>query len=349
MLKIPWYEPLFRSQLRIASNIKSLPATADDGTILENRYIDLGGGSALSPLCTLWECLRHDVVIINNAQRPLFALCLLHYLLPFSRANLVVVDLLLSKPRGGLPNRLKNLTKRLLLKKVDLLILYQKDTEGIQKYYGIPARKFRYIPFKVNSYEEVLAMQPPEGEYVFSGGQSHRDYATLCEAVMGLDYPTVILTPKPQASAEHGTFFDGQSAPANVRVVHDDGSPGSWIEYLANARLVVLPVTPNALTPASVGTYIIAMALGKCVIITDSPATRGILEHEGNAIIVPMQDPAALREAIRRAWEDDDYRRRIARKGYEYAMSLGGEQTLYANIARTTVSFLRGIASGTQG
>jgi len=64
--------------------------------------------------------------------------------------------------------------------------------------------------------------------------------------------------------------------------------------------------------------------------------------HEVNAIIVPMKDPAALREAIRRAWEDDDYRRKIAERGRQFALSLGGEESLFTNIALTTIDFVRG-------
>ena len=46
-------------------------------------------------------------------------------------------------------------------------------------------------------------------------------------------------------------------------------------------------------SPSGVGTFLLAMALGKCVIMTESPATRGVLEHEHTAILVPMNDADA--------------------------------------------------------
>jgi glycosyltransferase involved in cell wall biosynthesis len=82
------------------------------------------------------------------------------------------------------------------------------------------------------------------------------------------------------------------------------------------------------------------MALNKCVIISDCPSTNGILIDGETAILVPMRDPERLRAAIQRAWEDDDYRRRIAAGGYRYAMSLGGEETLARNVAVAVADFL---------
>jgi hypothetical protein len=82
------------------------------------------------------------------------------------------------------------------------------------------------------------------------------------------------------------------------------------------------------------------MALKKCVIVTECPATRGIIENEVEAIIVPAEDPTALRAAIKRAWEQNEYRRRIAQRGYEFAMKLGGDETLNTNIVRTTLELL---------
>ena len=84
------------------------------------------------------------------------------------------------------------------------------------------------------------------------------------------------------------------------------------------------------------------MALKKCVIISNCPAVDGILENDKHAIIVPPGDVDALKNAITRAWTDDEYRNRIAENGYQYAMSLGGTDQLRHNIAKATVEYLQG-------
>jgi glycosyltransferase involved in cell wall biosynthesis len=75
---------------------------------------------------------------------------------------------------------------------------------------------------------------------------------------------------------------------------------------MASARLVVLPITPQ-IRGAGISVYVQAMALRKCVIISAGPAAEDVLTS-GQAIIVPPSDPAALRQAIERAFTDPAYR-----------------------------------------
>jgi glycosyltransferase involved in cell wall biosynthesis len=342
--------PTIAATVRIASNIRGLPETAGDVTILENRQLDLGSGRVqdFGPILrAFWSSRRCDAMVIQQAQRALLLLCLLRLLLPVSRSRLVSVDLLLTKPEPGFRGWIRNHIMRLLLRRIDLFLLYQRDTAGFRTYYGVPEWKCRYVPFKVNALETLAMLRVPEGDYILSAGRSYRDFPTLCDAVAKLSYPTVILTPEANEAALHGTSFQAGHVPPHVQVVHDDGSASSWMNFLVNAKIMVLTVSPEAIFPAGVGTINQAMALGKCVIVTESYATRGILEHEREVIVVPMQDPAALREAIRKAWEVDEYRRPIARRGRTYALGLGGEDTLMANIAQAVVDCIGVLESRT--
>jgi glycosyltransferase involved in cell wall biosynthesis len=328
--------------LRILSNLRRMPTALADGGRLSLDSLPI----AARPFLNSWRAhvrsLFRDAVILHCPDKELFLLCALRLLLPWSRARLIAVDLVLTRPGRGRWERFKAWVKGRLLRKVDLFLLHQKETRCLQEAYGIAPDRCRYIPFKINARAAIAAARPTAGAYVFTGGRSRRDYETFMGAMEGLPYPAVIVAPPPEDSASHETYLDPSKAPANVRVVHDDGSAGSFIEAVAQARLVVLPIHPNSISPSGVGVYLMAMALRKCVIITDSPATKGVLEHEGNALLVPFQDPLALREAIRKVWEDDAYRRAIADRGFEYAQSLGGEDELLSNIAEQTAAFLRG-------
>lgn len=324
----------------IASNLPVLPERLRDGARLDNRVVLLGRRPLHDALRYFLAGKSRDAVVLHVPDRELLALCALRKLLPWRQARLVAVDLILTKPGRSFRQRLLAWIKGWLLRQVDLFLLHQKDVSGLEAAYGINVKKVRYIPYKVNSWHAVREMDVPEGDYVFSGGRSRRDYDTFCAALHDLPLPTLLLTPRREVNALHETDFDGKGVPDHVRVVHDDGSPRSWLRHMANARIVVIPVLRNSISPSGVGTYLLAMALGKCVVMSESPATRGVIEHEKQAVLVPMGDAAALREAVRRVWFDDDYRDRIAANGYAYAMSLGGVENLQRNIAEAVADHL---------
>jgi glycosyltransferase involved in cell wall biosynthesis len=326
---------------RVLSNLPGLARPPADA-LLANVTLPLDARPLWGGLRAFLESFTAGAVVVNQADRALMVLCTLRALLPLARAPLVSVDLVLAPPANTFGGRIKGLLKRWLLRQVRLFLVHMKDVRAWQRYYGIAAGRTRYLPFKVNWREDVLGRDAPEGAYVFTGGKSRRDYRTFVEALGHLGYPGMIVAPEAAESAAHGTSLDGLDLPANVLLVHDDGSGDSWITRMAGARLVVFCIAPETISPSGVSGYLLAMALGKCVIISDCPATRGILVPDETAILVPMRDTQALAEAVRKAWNDGEYRRRVAEGGYRYALGLGGEETLMGNIARAVLDLLRG-------
>jgi glycosyltransferase involved in cell wall biosynthesis len=75
-----------------------------------------------------------------------------------------------------------------------------------------------------------------------------------------------------------------------------------------------------------------AMAMRKCVIITEGLATKGMLSDQ--AIIVAPKDPGAMADAIARVWNDDALRHQTAKAGRIYAEHCAGESRLLADIVR---------------
>jgi glycosyltransferase involved in cell wall biosynthesis len=110
-----------------------------------------------------------------------------------------------------------------------------------------------------------------------------------------------------------------------------DERPEFFVESMAGARLVVLPLLKDAVTQAGIGVYISAMALRKCVIISSGLGVDDVLLDD-QAMIVPAGDAAALRDAIRLAWESEEVREKYAGPAYEYAMALGDANNLRRSI-----------------
>lgn len=177
----------------------------------------------------------------------------------------------------------------------------------------------------------MLSSPTGDSGYIFSGGMSRRDYPTLVKACDGLPYPVKIVVPAPDQAQVHSTFLNESALPANVKIVHDDGSLESFIGHIAQARLVVIPTKKRDFASTGTSVYLTAMALGKCVIISAGPTSDDIL-NDGQAVIVPAEDPRALREAMQRVYEDDAFRNRVAQTGREYALGLGDEKRFFRSL-----------------
>lgn len=318
-------------RLRIITDLFNLDGFKTDKYVVEARHIpgdeSFGGGVRL-----FFQAFGYDLVLLNSSTRRLLSLCAMMWLLPFHRWRLISLDIHLLEPVGW-KRRAVAFIIRFLLRKVDLHILYFKDLEGYERYYGVSPAISRFVPFKVNSWEilptrDVLASA---GEYVFCGGRSLRDLKTYKEAMAKVPYPGLLLYQHDASfMATHGTAVDLNGLPSNVRAVRHDGNNDTWIDFIRHAKLVVIPALPNSIYAPGLSLYLLAMALRRCVIISEGPQTRGLLKDE--AIIVPPSDPEALAEAIRRTWEDDNLRRTTADEGRRYAELCGGEARMLRDI-----------------
>jgi len=154
------------------------------------------------------------------------------------------------------------------------------------------------------------------------------------EVARELKIPFKIVTMRNDIIMKHGSFLDDSNIPENVEVVRHDGSD-SFIDYIAGSRLVVLPIKRENISASGIGVYLASMALGKCVIISAGVGVDDVLT-DGQACIVPPEDPIALREAINRLYEDHELRDRYARRGLDYAFRLKDE----ARLAESVVDLL---------
>jgi glycosyltransferase involved in cell wall biosynthesis len=192
----------------------------------------------------------------------------------------------------------------------------------------------------VNNRDSPLASTDIREDYIFTMGRSLRDYDTYIRAVAELPYPAAI----PEFSFDD---FEGkdpsfswtrENVPRNLSVLPDTGSRADLVKNLAKARVVVIPTQASSLCASGLSTYLDAMHLGKCVILSQGPGASDLLTDQ--AILVPPHDVGALKAAITRAWQDDTFRGRIAAAGRAYALSVGGEPELLQRIFQQAVTAL---------
>jgi glycosyltransferase involved in cell wall biosynthesis len=291
--------------------------------------------------------MKSDAIIVNIAERFLYKLCALRYLLPKQFPLLISVDIHLEPPARPI-NRVISFLKAFLLKQVDYFILYFKDVSGYRRYYGVDPEKCIYVPFKVNQLELIRSVlseygqrgDPSDGDSIMAIGRSCRDIDTFARALSKTGLPAKVLTQDRSVMQSYGTVLREKTFPPNVEPVEHDGNQRSFVQHIAGARIIVIPRFRWDIKSTGISNYLMAMALGKCVIITHGPGTTELLGG-GKAILVPPEDPDTLAKNIQMVWDNPQIRRDIASKGQKYAFSLGGEDRLLEEILTKTYKLFR--------
>lgn len=325
--------------LRILSNFAKLDQVITPEPRVRFRYERESKGWA-GVLRFALKCLRSDLVILNGEPKKLLAACLLGRLLPMARFKLVSVDPLVRMPQS-LKGRLLLRFKRLLLRRVHRFVLYFKDWEGYERVYGIGPGRAIYVPYKVNSWENIAAWPPasPDGDYVLCAGRTMRDIKTFVQAMKRAGCPGVLQQQSDHIMAGHGTMLWTGELPPNLELIIDDSNRHeSFIDHIARARLVVIPRYRGDIGPAGIATYMVAMALEKCVIISEGPGAGDVLGAQ--AVVVPAEDAEVLGQTIARLWNDDEARRAIGARARAYALALQGEERLLSDILRVSLESL---------
>jgi glycosyltransferase involved in cell wall biosynthesis len=325
--------------IKIISNFRrmgeTVAAAGDESLSYEYVGDDAGAPEFMK------KCLASDLVILNVDQQRLTLACLLR---PAARFRLVSADLILRPPRSA-KGRAKIFLKKFLFSRVDRFILYFRDLGGYERFYGIGPERASYVPFKVNGWDEIggRARGTSGGSYVLCAGRTLRDVGTFVEAMKRTGLPGLLLQQRRELLNAHGTDSWGGELPPNVELrIDDSDSLDTYLDFIAGARIVVIPRYVWDIAPTGISTYLVAMALGKCVVISAGPGAEDLLTDE--AVVVPPEDPESLARQIKLLWEDDDLRSGVAARGRAYAERARGEERLLSDILRESLAVVRGRA-----
>lgn len=320
-------------QINIISDIANLSNFDSDSFELFFREYPKSNRKIIRIVKYFFISFRFDYFIINFSS-DIFAFGLLKLFFPLNKCKFITLDIFLPPPTNSFTDTIKRYIRIICLKNIDMIILYSKNNNRLSKAYKLNTNKLKYIPFKINSHNFVTQYPTIDGDYIFSGGRSRRDFKTLIQASRNFEYNVKIVTPLNTDKI----FFDSSSSdtesiPSNVDIIHDDGSIESFVSYIANSRVVVLPLRKDDFASTGSSVYLIAMALKKCVIISAGPTADWILENK--AIIVPPENPQKLASAIKKAYSNFSFRNNIASKGYNYAINIGNENRFFNDILDT--------------
>jgi glycosyltransferase involved in cell wall biosynthesis len=314
--------------MRIVTDIDGLNRAAASGTTVLTFSSQTDPGRWSRNFRLLKSAISADYLIIHFALAEVIFFTVLLFLIPFHRCRVATLDFFVTRPkRWQLP------IIGWSLRRLDRMLVYFRDSARFEALYGVPRTSFQYIPFKINSWQLVQKAVVSDEGYVFVGGRSRRDFRTLFEAVEHLPCPVKILTAPAAELVRHGSSLEGLTPPPNVEIFYNDSDARTFVELMAKARLVVLPILSDSAVQAGIGVYLLGMALRKCIIISEALGVNDVLLN-GEARIVPPGDPGALRQAIETLWHDQSLRETYAEAGYRYAWPLGGEEQLWSSVLR---------------
>ena len=233
------------------------------------------------------------------------------------------------EPDRGLAGAIERLIMRLADRAIHRYLVQSRGELTLfpQLWHVSPA-KMHFCPyFYTLTPREVADPPPPPADYVFAGGNSHRDYDALIEAARRMpDRRFVIATSRLQ---------NHTNLPPNVTakpVPHPE-----FVRLMRASAVVVVPIERNMRRAAGQQTYLNAMWLGKPTVVND---TLGVRDHveDGRTARVVEGSPTSYVHALQ--WVFDASRRDEVRRLCETARTVVGEQYTFENHAACVLRVL---------
>jgi glycosyltransferase involved in cell wall biosynthesis len=171
---------------------------------------------------------------------------------------------------------------------------------------------------------------PPRDGYVLAVGRDvARDYATFADALRGLDARAVVVASRRNLA--------GVDLPPNVEVQVDVDAPALRDLY-EGARCVVVATRRESFpygADCSGQTVVLdAMAMGRPVVASSRGTLDGYVADGVTGLLVPPEEPQALRAAVERLAADDELAQRLGAAGRAAVEASLTTRHLAARLAR---------------
>lgn len=254
--------------------------------------------------------VRPRVIVTGSAHRLVPALLVLRRM-RLLRARLLVTNQVFFGPRWG--------------RYADRVIVYShRETEGRPTY--------RYLPIPADGDYAAVEPRSEASPYVFTGGGSLRDFASVVEAVRGTALRLVIVTDGP-----HTLGIDGELPPeceAHWRMPLRD-----FLGWAAGSICVVVPLRPGE-DPHGHTTVAQALRLGKAVVTTRGASVDDYVRDGVEGLLVDPGDVEGYRKALLSLAGDAALRSRL-----EAAARARSSEFSYASFADGVESLCRELLS----
>jgi glycosyltransferase involved in cell wall biosynthesis len=225
--------------------------------------------------------LRGHTLLLNSSSGKLYpelmAAAVLG-LLPHSKRPWIAMMGSMWHVEPGLKYQVERAIVRLANRAIQCYIVQStEELETFPKIWSVEKNKTRLCLYFHTFTDADLAIPPsPHRDYIFAGGNAHRDYAPLIDAARQL--------PNEQFIVATNRIQPDETTPPNVTICavpHEE-----FVALMRSAKLVVVPIRHHLLRAAGQQTYLNAMLMKKLTVVNEGFAVHDHLRHQENALIV---------------------------------------------------------------
>ncbi|QEG42502.1 glycosyltransferase [Roseimaritima ulvae] len=211
--------------------------------------------------------------------------------------------------------------QKLVLPRYDGFLMLTDSQISYLRFHSKPDAVFCNIGYNID--EQVF--HPVDGtdclgdEYILAIGEDDsRDFNLLLDACPQ-EIPILLKTRwRPSAMTAHPkVLFESRRL-----------TDSAYRKLIANCKFVVIPLHDTN-HPGGITTLYEAMAMGKAVIVSQSPIAEEIVRPNRTGAVVPLGDAHALKENIAKFWEDSHVREECGLRGRKFIEENG----TYSSIA----------------
>lgn len=274
-----------------------------DAVFFENRFTEFFRRISfnLTQLPALFVMRSYDAVFSGAGLTTLF---IAKYLLKWKKPKWFIYNTYLS---NLLKRNVKGIKAQLIRKAIasaDGIICPSEAQSEHLKREGFDPRRIFFIPYGIDAdfyaRHASRAKRPFSERYIMSAGRDiGRDYATLIKAVKDTGVRLII-------GALPRNFPGIHAFPPNVTVTYFPAI--EMPSLLHHAEFVVIPTIPEEKMAGSdcSGQYVLleSMISGKAVIATERSTLSDYFTNGEDGLMIPPEDPEALRAAIAALWSD---------------------------------------------
>jgi glycosyltransferase involved in cell wall biosynthesis len=257
----------------------------------------------------LYRHSRDFDAVVSGSERVASIFALLQAIRRPRPVPHIFIECMWQMPSGRFALAMRRAQYRLQMRATSRIVVWsRRQVDMYSRVFRLKREKFVFLPYHTTFANTTFP--PTEGNYIFAGGDTGRDYASLLEAVR--DFPRRVII-----AALRRDHFQGVKVPDNVEIL--TARPEQFMELLAGAWVVVVPLKGGLLHSGGQQTYLNAMALGKPVVVADDCGAEDYITHGQTGMLLKPGDPAGLRSALWTLLDNFELARLMAHEGQRVA------------------------------